>query len=129
VEWSAARALRLGSLCLSGWKLGAAGDALGTQAASADLRRTVNALVVDSYRLQVRKPSPLGFIHRMTDIIARLGTLTANLAPLRHSRQIVPRAQAVGQAEMLTRGKDSRDGSQRRAAVDVIASPRKAAAP
>ena len=79
----------------------------------------MNAAVVNPDGLEVREPATLRFIHRVADVIARLGPLIADLAALRHSRQIVSRAGAVGQVRKGDRGKDSRYASQRRPAVEL----------
>ncbi len=101
-----ARALGLGSL--RGARLSAASDALRAQAARADARGAVHAAVVDPDGLQVGQPTTLRLIHRVADVIARLGSFSANFTALGHSRQIVPWGARQGKTEMLTLGKDSR---------------------
>src|SRR5579871_4687044 len=93
--------------------LGPASNSLGAQATGADARGAMHAAVVNPHRLEVGQPAALGLIHRVADVVARLRTLSTNFAALRHSRQIVPWAHAAEQAQMLTRGKESRGGSQR----------------
>ena len=49
----------------------------------------MGAAVIDTDRLEIGKPAPTRFIHRVADVIPRHRALAANVAALRHVRSIL----------------------------------------
>ncbi len=73
-------------------------DSSAAQAAGADARRHMSAAVVDPDCLKVRQPAPLGFVHRVADVITRHRALTAHVASFGHNGGSVSCAPSPGKA-------------------------------
>jgi hypothetical protein len=89
--------LRIGQRAYSDRLLGPFHPA-AAQATRADSRRDMSSAVVDSDGLQVRQPAPLGFIHRVADVISRHRSLTTHVASFGHNGGSVPCAPSRGKA-------------------------------